>query len=141
VLWQSWYHLFVPKWLSAGDRVLVAFSDELFDQPQRFMEMVASHFRLPTMQYDTRFAYNTRAKRGLKWRGRAAAIRREPRRGGGGRGGTAASSRGETQRVPANVSTDTTRLLRSIMADSTRQLDEMLRAARRPRVPEAWRVE
>ena len=142
VLWQSWYHLFVPTWLSAGDRLLVAFSDELFDQPQRFMGMVASHFRLPTMQFDTRFAYNTRAKRGLKWRGRAAAVRREPRRGGGGRGGAAADSRDGTKPAGlgarANVSAETTRLLRLVTRHSTRHLDELLRAARRPRVPEAW---
>ena len=34
VLWQSWYHLFLPRWLAAGDRLLLAFSDDLLSRPE-----------------------------------------------------------------------------------------------------------
>ena len=96
--------------------------------PQRLMARVSEHFRLPPMQYDTRFAYNTRAKRGLKWWGRSSATRREPKR-------AAARARAP----PANVSDETMRLLREATADSVRRLDEALRADQRPGVPDAWR--
>ena len=34
VLWQSWYHLFLPRWLAAGERLLIAFSDDLLRRPE-----------------------------------------------------------------------------------------------------------
>ena len=47
VLWQSWYHLFVRRWLGAGERLLLVFSDGLFSQPELMMAAVAKHLRAP----------------------------------------------------------------------------------------------
>ena len=131
VLWQSWYHLFLPRWLAAGERLLLAFSDDLLRRPEIVMTAVARHLRLPPHAFDLHLAYNTKRKRGLHWWGRANAVPRDratPRHAG-------APTLNASE---AGASEATVHSLRRLMAPSVRSLDELLRAASRPGVPTQW---
>ena len=88
---------------------------------------------LPAHAFDTKLAYNTRHKRGLRWWGRASAVRREAAQRGAGAAQPAAA-------VAGNASGDagTLRLLRGLMAPSVRSLDSLLRGAKRAGVPRQW---
>ena len=37
VVWQSWYHIFLPKWLELGPRLLLEFSDDAFTDADALM--------------------------------------------------------------------------------------------------------
>lgn len=120
------------------------------------MAAVARHLRLPRHTFDTHLAYNTKAKRGLRWWGRANAEARdratrrhgEYSRGeysqGGEYSGREAARGGVNGGAPAvnasgaEASEATMRSLRRLMAPSVRSLDELLRAASRPGVPAQW---
>lgn len=135
VLWQSWYHLFLPRWLGVGERLLLAFSDDLSSRPEEVMAAVAHHLRLPPHVYDLHLdlhlAANTKEKRGLHWWGRDNVVPRDravPRRGG----------TPTPNASGAEVSDETRHTLRRLMAASVRSLDELLRASSRPGVPAQW---
>lgn len=64
VVWQSWYHLFLPRLLQAGPRVLVEFSDDLFDDAEGLMQRVGTFLGLGRHNYSTAIAYNTEQRRG-----------------------------------------------------------------------------
>eukprot|EP00966_Prymnesium_polylepis_P195858 4539455-Prymnesium_polylepis.1 len=54
VIWQSWYHLFLPRWLQLGPRVLLEFSDDAFTDADRTMARIASFLSLPPFNFSTR---------------------------------------------------------------------------------------
>lgn len=64
VVWQSWYHLFLPRWLAHGKHLLLEFSDDLFDAAPAAMERVRAFLSLPPFAFDTAVAFNTESRRG-----------------------------------------------------------------------------
>jgi len=64
VIWQSWYHIFIPRYQRRSRRLLIEFSDDLFDAPQTMMQRVGAYIGLPQYAYSTDIAYNTEKKRG-----------------------------------------------------------------------------
>ncbi len=89
---------------------------------------------LPAHAFDTKLAYNTRHKRGLRWWGRASAVRREAAQRGAAAAQPAAAVAGNN----ASGDAGTLRLLRGLMAPSVRSLDALLRGAKRAGVPRQW---
>ena len=66
VLWRSWYHLFLPRWIETlRGRVAVAFSDELFGDAAALLARLGAFLQLPPRAYNTSLAYNTALRRGL----------------------------------------------------------------------------
>ena len=64
VVWQSWYHLFLPRFQRHGNRLLVEFSDDMFTDADAMMRRVGSFLGLPRHNYSTATAYNTEKRRG-----------------------------------------------------------------------------
>ena len=64
VIWQSWYHLFLPRFQRHGKRVLVEFSDDLFADADALMQRVGSFLGLSAFNFTTSIAYNTEKRRG-----------------------------------------------------------------------------
>ena len=64
VIWQSWYHLFVPRYLHQGPNLLLEFSDDMFSDADAMMSRVGSFLGLPAHKYQTSVAYNTEKRRG-----------------------------------------------------------------------------
>ena len=64
MVWQSWYHLFLPRWLSHGEHLLLEFSDDLFGEAPAAMERVRAFLGLAAFPFDTSVAFNTESRRG-----------------------------------------------------------------------------
>ena len=98
VIWQSWYHLFIPRYQRRSKRLLIEFSDDLFDDPQAMMRRVGGFLGLPAFNYSTNVAYNTERKRGAY----IAKVPQEPNVTVGKRGGNEAdASKAESSRTKA----------------------------------------
>jgi hypothetical protein len=64
VVWQSWYHLFLPRFMKHGPRLLLEFSDDMVTNAGAMMTRVSSFLDLPPFNYTTSIAYNTEKRRG-----------------------------------------------------------------------------
>jgi len=64
VVWQSWYHLFLPRYLRLGHRLLIEFSDDLTQSSELMMQRVGHFVGLPKFNFSTSVAYNTERRRG-----------------------------------------------------------------------------
>lgn len=64
VVWQSWYHLFLPRLQMHQKRLLIEFSDDLFADANALMQRVSSFIGLSQFKYSTSIAYNTEKRRG-----------------------------------------------------------------------------
>lgn len=64
VVWQSWYHLFVPRFQRHKKRLLVEFSDDMFADADALMRRVGSFIGLANHSFSTSIAYNTESRRG-----------------------------------------------------------------------------
>ena len=125
VLWQSWYHLFLPRWIETlRGRVAVAFSDELFGDAAALLARLGAFLQLPPRAYNTSLAYNTALRRGLA--GDAAV--------------PAAAAREEHERRAAQAAAGRPLLLRlhELTAHSVVETDALLRRDHRAGVPAGW---
>ena len=66
VIFQSWYHLHLPRWLLLGPRLLVEHFDDLETNAQQMMRRVAAFLQLMASEFGfaTETAYNTEKRRG-----------------------------------------------------------------------------
>ena len=64
VVWQSWYHLFLPRYMRQGRRLLIEFSDDMSGGADEMMKRVGDFIGLPVFNFSTNVAYNTEKKRG-----------------------------------------------------------------------------
>ena len=64
VVWQSWYHIFLPRYLLLGHRVLLEFFDDMSADAASMMTRVGEFLALPSFNYSTSVAYNTEHRRG-----------------------------------------------------------------------------
>ena len=65
IIWQSWYHLFIKRYMDQhGPRLLIEFSDDLFDGAGALMHRVGDFLGLPSFNFSTNVAYNTEKRRG-----------------------------------------------------------------------------
>ena len=125
MLWQSWYHLFLPRWIETlRGRVAVAFSDELFGDAAALLARLGPFLQLPPRAYNTSLAYNTALRRGLA--GDAAV--------------PAAAAREEHERRAAQAAAGRPLLLRlhELTAHSVVETDALLRREHRAGVPAGW---
>ena len=64
-LFQSWYHLVLPKWLPLGPRLHVDYSETLYNRTSEVVNRIAGFLELsPGHAFDTQLAYNTDERRG-----------------------------------------------------------------------------
>ena len=66
VIFQSWYHLHLPRWLLLGPRLHVEHFDDLEANAQKMMRRVAAFLQLTASEFRfaTETAYNTEKRRG-----------------------------------------------------------------------------
>lgn len=137
VVWQSWYQLFLPRWLDFGDRLLLEFSDDVFSDAAAVMERVRSFLGLHAYTFNTAVAYNTEDKRG-------AVI---SHKGNSSRNAKSASS---VRHSHAEATPQQMRLLERLVADAALRTNEVMAAGAsggswrppqqqfRRSVPQAW---
>ncbi|KAL1495599.1 hypothetical protein AB1Y20_016959 [Prymnesium parvum] len=133
VIWQSWYHLFLPPWLALGRRLLLEFSDDAFADADGLMRRVAAFLSLPAHNFSTRIAYNTETKRG-------AFIGKDV---GERNAALAALAMKQRSKASAGAMGEVERLV----VDSVRRFDAQLKTAKwtpppqqlRRELPQAWR--
>ena len=137
VVWQSWYQIFLPRWLAFGDRMLLEFSDDVFSDAAAVMERVRSFLGLHAFAFNTAVAYNTEDKRG-------AVI---SHRGNSSRNAQAASS---ARHSHAEANAHQMRVLERLVADAALRTNDVLAAGAssgswhppqqqfRRSVPQAW---
>ena len=137
VVWQSWYQLFLPRWLAFGDRLLLEFSDDVFTDAAAVMERVRSFLGLHAYAFNTAVAYNTEDKRG-------AVI---SHKGNSSRNAQAAAA---ARHSHAEASPQQMRILERLVADAALRTNDVLAAGARSgswhpplqqfrrSVPQAW---
>lgn len=142
VIWQSWYHLFLPTWLNGGSDILLEYSDDMFSDSAAVMRRVGEFVGLPDFNFSTDTAYNTEHNRG-------AYIAKSPEQAhfsgkGRGKSNTIDASSTLTRRVRAKF--QSMAIIESIVAHSVRELERELRHGTwktppmqlRTSLPQAW---
>ena len=71
VIWQSWYHLFIPRYLRHGQRVLIEFSDDMFDDASATMQRVV----IAAMAARCHWLWRTESSSPSSWRGKNALLK------------------------------------------------------------------
>ncbi len=124
VIWQSWYHLFLQRYLRRNKMLLIEFSDDLFANASGVMSRVASFLQLPDFAFRTSVAYNTESHRG-------AFI-------SSGDGANAADAKTAAHKRTAAAEADM-RFVRGLMSHSVEQTQRLLEETAWVRPPEQHR--
>lgn len=112
-LWRSWYHLFLPRWLALGQRLLVLYTGELHGAHAAVVSAKLGQFlRLPPVQLAVE--------------------------AGVGEADLPESTSASVVARQLNVTEALVQALRELTSDSVRLTDELLRATGRRGVPLAW---
>lgn len=130
IIWQSWYHIFLPSWMDLGQRLLIEFSEDTFTNADELMKRVATFLALPHFRFNTSLAFNVEGKRG-------ASI-------SNGEKNAALATTAKSKR--SSASPEAMRIVERLMVDSVAQLDQILKTRRwtpaqeqhRRQLPEAW---
>ena len=155
VVWQSWYHLFLRRFMKHAGRLLIEFSDDMSEDADAMMRRVGNYLGVPDFNYTTSIAYNTEKRRGAYIASRPNSAHPD-----GGQPSVSGKSSPSTAAVPRGgneaKSTDIVRtraaetdlaVLRNLFRHSVAQLDILLADDRwtaplqqlRRTVPSAWR--
>ena len=129
VIWQSWYHLFLPRYQRLGSRLLLEFFDDMSKDAAAMMLRTGRFLDLPPFRFSTEIAYNTERRRGA-YIASAAATGSE----GQGGGTTGSKSVGSNEAKAASAASERSgaraedlAALRDLMRDSVRQLQVQLK--------------